>query len=803
MVPHRAQQRPGWAVFAWVVLVVGLAGALTGAVEWQAYTTGERRQSFDHVSRDASAAVGTVLSRDIDFVATEQTLVAMTPRLSNSEFRQWFDNFQVFSKYQGGIGFGYYEQVPAAGLSAFVASVRADPIPNVEVTGDYNVFPGGDRPEYCLLRLGVYSGASSVVPPTFDLCFAGDLPGFGPSPTAGPARQAMDSGGIAVMGPVRDFPGFTMFAPVYQNGARPVTVSGRRTSITGWVIATFDQTAFVDAAVGSRSGIRVELFTTPSGAAPVLMAASGTATGRDIQQRTLSLAGDGAWSVRITAAAGGGRFSGTLQAVGVLAVGMMVTLLLFLLVRILAGSRRHALALVDKKTGELRYQALHDALTGLPNRALILDRAEQMLARARRQPIWVAALFVDLDNFKDINDSFGHDAGDEILRAVADRFRGTLRESDTVGRLGGDEFVVLLERPIPDAGPELVGERLIDVLREPFVVAGHEHTPLTVGASIGIAVGSRSCAADLLRDADIALYSAKAAGKNCQVVFQPEMQTAVQERLELEMDLRGALEGGQLFVLYQPIFDLQHMTVAGVEALLRWQHPVRGTILPDIFIPLAEETGLIVPIGRWVLDHACAQARLWHDQGRRLGVSVNISAVQLDHDDLVDHVRQALATSGIDPDLLTLEITETALMRDATATAIRLRDLKRLGVRLAIDDFGTGYSSLAYLRQFPVDALKIDRSFISGIAHSAEAPALIHTLVQLGKTLGIETLAEGIEERVQLQQLQLEQCDTGQGFLFARPLDRAALEHFVETWTDVDDRASIGPSIPAPGSTAS
>jgi diguanylate cyclase (GGDEF)-like protein/PAS domain S-box-containing protein len=433
----------------------------------------------------------------------------------------------------------------------------------------------------------------------------------------------------------------------------------------------------------------------------------------------------------------------------------------------------------------LHHQALHDALTGLPNRALILDRVEQALARARRAQTPIALLFLDLDGFKAINDTYGHAAGDELLRAVAARLSAALRESDTVGRLGGDEFVVLAEDSSLDAGPEVIAERLRDVLTEPFHLNRPEELTLHAQASIGIAVGLRTNADELLRDADVALYAAKDAGKNRYVVFEPEMQTAVSDRLELEMDLRDATGTNQLFLVYQPTFELQTCEITGVEALLRWQHPVHGLVMPETFIPLAEETALIVPIGRWVLAEACRQAADWKRRGHPLPVSVNVSARQLDPGvDLLADVRAALAESQIDPASLTLEITETMLMRDARASSDRLHALKALGVRIAIDDFGTGYSSLAYLQQFPVDLLKIDRSFISGMATGPEANALVHTLIQLGKTLGIETLAEGIEEHHQLQSLQRGLCDSGQGYLIARPLSAPEVETLIGATPD-------------------
>ncbi|HMG98099.1 MAG TPA: bifunctional diguanylate cyclase/phosphodiesterase, partial [Gaiellales bacterium] len=401
------------------------------------------------------------------------------------------------------------------------------------------------------------------------------------------------------------------------------------------------------------------------------------------------------------------------------------------------------------------------------------------LARNRRHPDRVAAaLYVDLDGFKTVNDTYGHAAGDRVLTVVGRRLQEGLREHDTVGRLGGDEFVVLLESGAQEASPATVAARLIEELREPIALAGGERS-VAISASIGIALGQRESADELLRDADFALYEAKALGKDRYAVFELRMRAAAQGRAELEADLGKALELDEFFLLYQPIFDLTSQDVLGIEALIRWRHPTRGIVEPDAFIPIAEESGLISAIGRWVLQQACRQLAVWQAGGETIGVSVNVSAYQLDRDGLVDGVEQAISESGVDPGSLTLEITETALMHDVDAAARRLAQLKAVGVRLAIDDFGTGYSSLAYLRQFPVDALKIDRSFISNLATSSDAAAIIHALVQLGKTLSIETLAEGIEDHDQLRELQREQCDQGQGFLFARPLDANAIEAFL------------------------
>ena len=436
-----------------------------------------------------------------------------------------------------------------------------------------------------------------------------------------------------------------------------------------------------------------------------------------------------------------------------------------------------------RREEELAFLATHDALTGLPNRTLILDRVEQMLARSRRSQTPVAALFVDLDNFKSINDTLGHGVGDELLRAVTARLGGVVRDADALGRLGGDEFVVISEELSLAAGPELVAERLLDALQQPFKLGADKQTRLTVTASIGIAAGEHTSPEELLRNADIAMYRAKWDGKNRYAVFETGMQDSIQNRMELEMDLREALENREFLLAYQPTFDLSDMSPTGVEALIRWQHPVRGLIQPDDFIPLLEETGIIMEVGRWVLDEACAQGAAWRRAGYSIGMAVNVSGRQLDSDQLVADVEGALTRGGLEPDALTIEITETTLMRNVEETARRLTAIKRVGVRIAIDDFGTGYSSLAHLQRFPVDALKIDRSFISGMRDNLEGETLIQTLVQLGKALSIETFAEGIEQQDELSVLRGQNCDSGQGFLFARPLDVAETEKFLQGWS--------------------
>jgi diguanylate cyclase (GGDEF)-like protein len=556
-------------------------------------------------------------------------------------------------------------------------------------------------------------------------------------------------------------------------------VAERRAAVAGWLVSSFDMNRVIGAALGGNRRVTVQLYHTNPGERPVLMARTGTVGAGTRMTRRTPLSIEGSWTVVVSGASVIEGPSPDTQGWLVFAGGSLVSLLLALLVLTLARGRERALAMVEQKTGQLRHQALHDALTGLPNRVLALDRAEQMLARARRTQMPIAALYIDIDGFKHINDTFGHAAGDQFLTIVAARLRSVVREGDTAARLSGDEFLVLLEGSALDAGPQLVAERVLDVLREPYDMIGHVDRHLSVTASVGVAYGHRGSAEELLADADVALYAAKANGKNRFVLFESAMQTAAQERLTLEMDLAEALDGDELFLVYQPIFDLRSARTTGVEALLRWRHPTRGIIVPDVFVPLAEDTGLIVPIGRWVVREACRQLAEWRGHGHELTLSVNVSGRQLDHDELIDDVRSALDHAELEPALLTLEITETMLMRDPDATSRRLSALKHLGVRVAVDDFGTGYSSLAYLRRFPIDSLKIDRSFINTIGNTKESTALIHTLVQLGKSLGLQTVGEGIEEQVQLRHLQRENCDYGQGFLYARPLEAGAVEDFL------------------------
>lgn len=427
---------------------------------------------------------------------------------------------------------------------------------------------------------------------------------------------------------------------------------------------------------------------------------------------------------------------------------------------------------------QVRHQALHDALTDLPNRSLVLDRLDQALARTKRDGTLAAAMFIDLDGFKDVNDSLGHGVGDQVLVAVADRLRATVRGSDTLGRLGGDEFVVVAEGASLADGPQPIAERVLKVLHEPFELEGVDGR-LSVTASIGIAMGHRESAGELLRDADIALYHAKEQGKNCFALYEPEMSQRAADRMDLEKQVRIAAERQQFFLLYQPFFDLCTGRVIGAEALLRWQHPERGVLDAQDFVPVLEDIGLGAEVGRQVLVEAIRQGSHWHQLGYPIDISVNVSRGQLESGYLASDIARALSHFGFPTSSFVVEAAESCFDRNLPNVLLELTRIRELGVRVAVDDFGTVSSSLASLSQLPVDEVKIDRSFISRIDGAEDGPTLIHVLVELGRALGLRTLAEGIETTAQVSHLQRERCDGGQGFLLARPLSPDAIEELL------------------------
>ncbi|MBV8580484.1 MAG: EAL domain-containing protein [Candidatus Eremiobacteraeota bacterium] len=436
----------------------------------------------------------------------------------------------------------------------------------------------------------------------------------------------------------------------------------------------------------------------------------------------------------------------------------------------------------------MRYMALHDALTGLPNRALLQDHLSQAITAARRNKQKIAVLMLDLDNFKEVNDSLGHHVGDDLLETTAKRLRKCLRESDIVARLGGDEFVVTLMDVADARHVEVVAHKILKALAQPYDLEGRE---VQVGTSIGISLypNDGEDAGALLRAADTAMYDAKGSGRGTFRCFTPALNDAAQRRLVLANDIRHACTRGEFVVFYQPQVSLESGNIVGVEALLRWRHPEQGLVAPSTFIPLLEETGLIVEIGEWVLRTACAQSVAWQNEGLPpMRVAVNLSARQFYRGDIVRTVAQALEESGLEPHLLELELTESLTLDDTDATIRIMHDLKMLGVSLSLDDFGTGWSSLSYLRRFPLDRIKIDRSFMRDVATHTGASTIVQSIMHLAQKLGIQCIAEGLETPDQLGYLDDQMCPEVQGFLFAPALPASELAAMLqspqplETW---------------------
>jgi diguanylate cyclase (GGDEF)-like protein/PAS domain S-box-containing protein len=420
---------------------------------------------------------------------------------------------------------------------------------------------------------------------------------------------------------------------------------------------------------------------------------------------------------------------------------------------------------------QLRHQAFHDPLTGLANRALLADRAEQALMRSARSGASVAVMLVDLDGFKFVNDSLGHQVGDVVLGEVARRLESLVRSEDTVARLGGDEFVILIDDVSGMEETQLLAERVGEVLRPRFSLPGWDYA---VTASVGVAVGSASevDVHELLRDADTAMYVAKTSGKDSVRLFAPSMHERAHERFRLQVDLRGALERDELLLFYQPIYEMYDGQLKGFEALVRWSHPSRGLIAPERFIPLAEESGLIVPIGRWVLEQALRQITAWdrrHPRARSVSISVNVSTVQLTAPSLISDVQSALERSGIAPSRVVLEITEGSLAKEPERTIEVLEQLRGLGLQIAIDDFGTGYASLSHLQRLPVDILKVDKSFVAALSEGGKSRALLQAILGVGQALSLAVVAEGIEVQSQMTVLQEMGCEMAQGFLVGKP----------------------------------
>ena len=752
-----------------LLVLTGILAAVLGARAF-AHNDAEKARLGFHLSSDEIAStLKLAIQHEEDLVVAASAFVAWNPGVSPADFDRWAESVGAMQRYPELQNIGLVTLVPAAGLHSFEARIAAHPVEPLGLhtappARQFQILPLGVRPFYCFAVAGMSRSRASYLPPGVDYCaLANALP------------VARDQG-LSSYAPFVNGSAATLGVqtPVYRRGTAPRTVAERRAAFIGWLGELLVPDVVLRRALEGHPGIAVRFSYSAVGSHASFHegAAPAHATTRTIDLHN-------GWMVQTSGAPIAAGVLGDRNAMALLAGGTLLSLMLALLLVVLGTGRARALTLVGEKTRELSHQAMHDTLTGLPNRALVLDRAEQMLARVTRQTgVLAGALFVDVDGFKHVNDKLGHAAGDQLLQVVGERLLNAVRPQDTVGRLGGDEFVVLVESPARDGSLDELADRLIDVLRQPVELEDTRQT-FTVTASIGLALGRYASPDQLLRDADLALYAAKAAGKDRYALFDPSLYEDAEGRMELELELGSALAKQQFFLLYQPIFELPGRRMIGVEALLRWRHPERGVIPPNVFIPLAESNGLIVPLGRWVLGEACRQAAKWAAEGHPLGISVNVSAHQLARRSFPEEVRRTLRESGLDPARLTLEITETTLMRDVAGAAERLAELKRLGVGVAIDDFGTGYASLSNLQRMPVDVLKVDRSFIAALADGGHSRDLLEAIMGVGQALSLRIVAEGIEVQSQMATLEELGCEMAQGFLMARPSSPEAIGEFL------------------------
>ncbi len=748
-----------WTGATGLLVIVGTLAAIFGAKAVARSDAEKARLGFHLATAEIASTLKLAIQHEEDLVVSASAYATGNPNSSAADFDRWAESVHAMQRYPELLDIGLVTLVPTSHLRAFQAHMAANPLrplgPNTLLPPETNeILPSGTRPYYCLAVAGLTRSAKTYLPGALDYC------ALAPSLVAGrdsgvPNYAPFMASGETMLG---------IETPVYRGGGVPATPAARRATFRGWLGELLKPQVVLTRALEGHPTMAVS-FHYDSAGSHVAFKAGHTKAGEEIANVNLH----NGWTVQSFGPPIAYGVLSNWHALTMLIGGILLSLLFGTLGFVLGTGRRRALALVHEKTRELSHQALHDALTGLPNRALVLDRAEQMIARSSRQPGMLAgALFIDIDGFKHVNDNLGHAAGDELLKTIGQRLHSAVRERDTVGRLGGDEFVVLVDGADDEKTLDLLADRLTEVLREPVELDGGGKR-FAVTASIGVAFGQYSSPDALLRDADLALYAAKAAGKDRYALFDASMNEGAEGRMELEVDLSEALVREQFFLLYQPIFDLPSHGVIGVEALIRWEHPERGIVAPDRFIPLAEDTGMIVEIGRWVLAEACRQAGVWAAEGLELSIAVNVSAQQLGRKGFADDVRTALEKSAISPSLLTLELTETTLMRDVGAACEALKEIKKLGVRVAIDDFGTGYASLSQLQRMPVDILKIDRSFVAALNDGGQSRELLQAILGVGEALSLSVVAEGIEERRQMTMLEEMGCEMAQGFLMGRP----------------------------------
>jgi diguanylate cyclase (GGDEF)-like protein len=759
-----------WTVVAVLLIAAGTVASLLGARAVARSDASEGRSNFQQSSVGVASALNLAIQREEELAVSASTFFAGNSKASPAEFARWVKWARTLHRFPELDNLGLVTVVRKPQLAAFEAQLSGHalkPAAAGALAADQGlkIVPANSHHYYCLATTELVRSAALAAPAGRDYCAQ--------SPALLEARDQGHS--LYTQVTVKGSQALTIETPVYRGNATPHSVFGRTAASVGWLREVLLPGVVLEQALNGHPAIAARLRYRAGGANATFT--SGTAqTGA--QSTTTSL--HNGWTVTSFAAAAGVSVLSDGDALALLIGGIVVSLLIGVLAFVLGTPRRRAQP-TPVNLPEVPHDDLHDALTGLPNRPLMLDRAECMLARAGRQSgLLVGALFIDIDWFKDVNEKLGEAAGDQLLKNVAERLDGVVRAGDTVGRLGDDEFVILVESAARGARLDALARRVIEALHKPFELEDFGPN-FFMTASIGLAFGRYATPDDLLRDAQLALHAAKAAGKDRYTLFNANMRSVIEGRGVLEVELNAALADRQFSLLYQPIYDLGTGKVAGLEARIRWEHPKRGDVPAADFIPLAEETGLIVPIGRWVLEEACSRAAAWNVAGHRVGISVKVSASQLNREGFPTDVLRALQQSGIEPSLLTLEIAETTVMSDVTAAVARLEEIKRLGVRIAIDDFGgSGYAHHGDLRRLPIDFLKVDRSSLAASDDEDYRSWLLEAILIVGRDLSLTVVAKGIETYEQMTTLQTMGCTMAQGLFMGKPTPVEAVESLFE-----------------------
>ncbi len=779
-------------LIALACVAVGVLASILGARAVAHSDAQSARSSFQHSSAGVATAAQLALAHEEDLMTSAGTYLSRNPLGTPAEFSTWVKWARLLRTHPELESLGLLALVRTPELAAFqarlagreakppagaAATSRSSAAAAASAAQALNIHPGAGLSYHCL-ALSVLSRSAAVHPsPGLDYCAQSS----GLLTTRDSART------IAASVLANGAPAVEVFAPAYRGSVAPKTSVGRRAAFAGWLREVFAPQVLLAQALHGSPIVAARLRHRGSATTTVFAVGTPPASG---QSSVANL--HGGWTLRTFAPPVSTGVLADGDALALLIVGLLASLVAGALVAF--SARPAAAAPAAKAAPPPPREDLYDALTGLPNRGLTLDRAERMLARAgRNSGIMIGALFVDIDWFKDVNEKLGEEAGDQLLKIVAERLDGVVRTHDTVGRYGGDEFVVLVESAVRGMRLDSLARRIIESLHKPIELEGFGPS-FCVTASIGVAFGRYATPEDLLRDAHMALFAAKAAGKDRYTLFNANMRSIIEGRGVLEVDLNTALQEGQFSLLYQPVFDLGSHSVVGLEALLRWEHPTRGEVSPSDFIPLAEESGLIVPIGRWALEEACARAAAWNVAGHRVGIAVKVSPHQLNREGFPTDVRRALQQSGLDPSLLALEIAETTVMDDKAAAGARLEALKELGVRIAIDDFGSGYAYRSDLQQMPIDFLKVDRSSLAASEDEDYRSWLLEAILVFGRDLSLTVIAKGVETEEQMVALQGMGCTMAQGFFLGEPRPGDTVEGLFAS------RPPVAPSNPIPES---